>query len=235
MLILASDTSGASVSTALWQSGQLLGELTLNNGLTHSVSYLPLVQQLLRQCGKVIHDVDVFAVTVGPGSFTGIRIGISAVKAMAYAAGKLTVGVSSLEAMAWPFRACRDLLVCPMLDARNDRVFAGAWLNGRQVLPEANQLQAIFLTAAAGLIGAESRISGLLTLGCPLPSAEWSPGIDRATFGQAPRSFWLPRASSVGEMAELACAQGLATDPQILQANYLAIPAAERLKAKTHG
>ena len=92
MLILASDTSGPSVSVALWADSRLLGAMTQNVGLTHSVTYLPLVESMLQRCNRSIADVDLFAVTVGPGSFTGIRIGISAVKAMAYAAKKPAIG-----------------------------------------------------------------------------------------------------------------------------------------------
>ena len=214
MLILASDTSGPSVSVALWQDGRLLGEMMQNIGLTHSVTYLPLVENMLRQCKKDIAEVDLFAVTVGPGSFTGIRIGISAVKAMAYAAQKPAVGVSTLEAMAWPYRCCPDLLVCPMLDARNGRVYACAWQNGNLILPEANQVLTDFIEQVSLYRDrsdsarqpqsdyASQTGSQIMTLGCALPQAILTPDhAGRPIIQTAPAMAWLPRAAAVAEIA----------------------------------
>lgn len=246
MLILASDTSGPSVSVALWQDGRLLGEMMQNIGLTHSVTYLPLVENMLGQCKKSIAEVDLYAVTVGPGSFTGIRIGISAVKAMAYAAQKPAVGVSTLEAMAWPFRCCPDLLVCPMLDARNGRVYACAWQNGNLVLPEANQVLTDFIEQVSLYSDRSDSArqlqpdyfsqagSRIMTLGCTLPQALLAPDQNGRSIQIASAMTWLPRASAVAEIAAQSADRGLSADPQHLQANYLAVSAAERLKAHAH-
>jgi len=238
VLILASDTSGPSVSVALWTDGRLLGAMTQNVGLTHSVTYLPLIENLLQHCSRRIADVDLFAVTVGPGSFTGIRIGISAVKAMAYAAKKPAIGVSTLAALAWPYRSCPDLLVCPMLDARNGRVFAGAWQEGDCVLAEENQLLIDFLAHAAAMAdpAAASPDSdakrSIMLLGCAVPDPVWQSLPAGLIFRMAPVSSWLPQAAAVAEIADLAAAQGVPMDPQNLQANYLSASAAERLQKR---
>lgn len=241
MLILASDTSGPSVSVALWQDGRLLGEITQNVGLTHSVTYLPLIENLMIGCSRHMADIDLFAVTVGPGSFTGIRIGISAVKAMAYAAKKPAYGVSTLEAMAWPYRSCPGLLVCPMLDARNGRVFAGAWRDGDCVIAEENQLMTDFLAKAVAAAGLDrdqdpgcSARTAILMLGCtvPEPVRQVLPSLPLHTI--APLSSWLPSAAVVAEMAACAVDQGAPMDPQLLQAHYLSVSAAERMKKQTH-
>jgi len=244
VLILASDTSGPSVSVALWTDDHLLGAMTQNVGLTHSVTYLPLVESLLRHCNRVIADVDLFAVTVGPGSFTGIRIGISAVKAMAYAAKKPAIGVSTLAALAWPYRSCPDLLVCPMLDARNGRVFAGAWQEGDCVFAEENQLMTDFLAHIAAMAdpaavlpdGDAKRLipRAILLLGCPVPDPVWKSLPAGLIFRTAPVSNWLPQAAAVAEIAAMAAGQGALMDPQNLQANYLSASAAERLQKKRH-
>ena len=101
MRILAIDVSALAASAALTQDGKLLGEFFLNVGLTHSVTLLPMAEALLKNTGLTMADVDLFAVSHGPGSFTGVRIGVSTVKGLAWAAEKPCVGVSTLEAMAW--------------------------------------------------------------------------------------------------------------------------------------
>ena len=242
MLILASDTSGPSVSVALWLNGRLLGEMTQNVGLTHSVTYLPLIESLMEHCSRRMDEIDLYAVTVGPGSFTGIRIGISAVKAMAYAAKKPVFGVSTLEAMAWPYRSSPDVLVCPMLDARNGRVYAGTWQEGILVLQEENQLMTDFLAKAIRQAGSgsdpesgRSAAATILTLGCPIPDTVRLSLPDFPISRAAPVSSWLPHASAVAEMAAIASDRGLLMDPQQLQARYLSASAAERQKNQTHG
>lgn len=241
MLILASDTSGPSVSVALWQDGRLLGEITQNVGLTHSVTYLPLIENLMHGCSRRMADIDLYAVAVGPGSFTGIRIGISAVKAMAYAAKKPAYGVSTLEAMAWPYRSCPGLLVCPMLDARNGRVYAGAWRDGTCVMPEENQLMTDFLDHAVAAAGPEpdqhpggAACAAFLTLGCTVPEPVRQSLPTVPLHKMAPMSSWLPSAAAVAEMAACAAEQGVPMDPQMLQARYLSVSAAERMKKQTH-
>jgi tRNA threonylcarbamoyladenosine biosynthesis protein TsaB len=241
VLILASDTSGPSVSVALWTDGRLLGMMTQNVGLTHSVTFLPLIERLLQACKRSIAEVDLFAATVGPGSFTGIRIGISAVKAMAYAAKKPAIGVSTLAALAWPYRGCPDLLVCPMLDARNGRVFAGAWQDGDCVLAEENQLMTDFLAHAAAFADPAASSDGsvicekphaILLLGCPVPDPVWASLPSGPVFRIAPVSSWLPQAAAVAEIAALTAGQGAPMDPQNLEANYLSASAAERLQKR---
>lgn len=127
MLILASDTTGKSLSVALVRNGNLVGESRFNLGYNHAVTHLPQVMALLQACEISLETVDLLAVTSGPGSFTGTRIGLSSLKALAYAAGKPLLGVSTLETLAWPWRHLAQTLVCPVLDARNGRVYAACY------------------------------------------------------------------------------------------------------------
>ena len=136
MLILACDTSNSACSACIFEDGRVLAQTLLSLGRTHSLTFMPMVHDLMKQSGRTYQELDAFACTVGPGSFTGIRIGISAVKTMALVAGKPAVPVSSLAALVYPFSCWKDALVVAMTDARNRRVFSSAYYAGVQVIPE---------------------------------------------------------------------------------------------------
>ena len=100
MLILAIDSTAVAASVALLFDGAPLAAFHLDNGNTHSETLLPMVESVLRCTGKTVDDIDLFAVSAGPGSFTGVRIGVATVKGLAFGKGKPCVGVSTLEALA---------------------------------------------------------------------------------------------------------------------------------------
>ena len=122
MLILAFESSAKSASVALVKDGELLSQYSQCSALTHSRTLLPMAEDMLKNAEIKLSDVDLIAVAHGPGSFTGIRIGVSTVKGLSWAADKPCVGVSTLEAMAW-----HGLLsggyVCPVMDARRQQVY----------------------------------------------------------------------------------------------------------------
>ncbi len=122
MKILAFDSSAIVASVALCEDETVLGELTLNNGNTHSETLLPSAQFLLSQLNLSTDDVDLFAVSKGPGSFTGVRIGVATVKGLAFGTEKPCIGVSTLEALAYNLLAC-DGLICPVMNARRGQVY----------------------------------------------------------------------------------------------------------------
>lgn len=122
MLMLAFESSAKPASVALVRDGELLAQSTQITALTHSRTLLPMAEDLLKNCEISIKDVDVFAVAHGPGSFTGIRIGVSTVKGLAWASGKPCIGVSTLEAMAWN-GVSRGGIICPVMDARRSQVY----------------------------------------------------------------------------------------------------------------
>jgi tRNA threonylcarbamoyladenosine biosynthesis protein TsaB len=124
MLILAADTTTPSGSVALLRDEVVLGEVDLDTPGTHSASLLPSIDFLLRAQGLNVEAVDGFAVAAGPGSFTGIRIGLSVVKALAYASGRAVAPVSTLEALAAKLEGPRPGLACPLLDAKRGEVYA---------------------------------------------------------------------------------------------------------------
>lgn len=102
MKILALESSAVACSVCLWEDGRLLAQSFQNSGLTHSRTLMSLCGDLLKNGGYTLDEVDVVAVAAGPGSFTGLRIGVAAAKGLAWAGDKLCAGVSTLEAMAWP-------------------------------------------------------------------------------------------------------------------------------------
>ena len=122
MLILAFESSARAASVALLRDGSLLSQYSQCSALTHSRTLLPMAEDMLRNAELTIGDVDLFAVAHGPGSFTGVRIGVSTVKGLAWAADKPCVGVSTLEAMAWHGLAAGGV-ICPVMDARRSQVY----------------------------------------------------------------------------------------------------------------
>ena len=122
MLILAFESSAKAASVALCRDGHLISQYSQCSGLTHSRTLLPMAEDMLKNAELKLQDVDLIAVAHGPGSFTGIRIGVSTVKGLAWAADKPCVGVSTLEAMAWHGLAAGGV-VCPVMDARRSQVY----------------------------------------------------------------------------------------------------------------
>lgn len=122
MKILALESAAAVASAALTEDCRTLAELTLDNGNTHSETLLPMVDTLLSMTGLTLADIDLFAASVGPGSFTGIRIGAATIKGLTFGKDRCCLGVSSVEALAWNLRGT-DGLICPVLNARRRQVY----------------------------------------------------------------------------------------------------------------
>ena len=122
MILLAVDTSGPVAGVAVVQDGLVRYEAMVRNKLTHSENMMPMVEEALNRCGLSAEQLDLLGVTVGPGSFTGLRIGVSAIKGMAYALGKPCKSVSTLLAMAYNFTVT-DCILCAVMDARCNQVY----------------------------------------------------------------------------------------------------------------
>ena len=122
MKILAVESSAVAASAALVEDGKLLGEFFLNVGLTHSATLMPMIRSLLQYADVSIRDVDLFAAANGPGSSTGVRIGVSTVKGLAQPLDKPCIGISTLLSMAHNLRGS-DALICCAMDARCRQVY----------------------------------------------------------------------------------------------------------------
>ena len=125
MKILSFDSSATSASVCLFDTNEskVIGEFYINTKLTHSQTLIPMLDSLISSADININDIDCFAVNTGPGSFTGIRIGVSAVKGMAMALDKPCVGVSTLNCIAHNFIDFDDVIICSCMDARRNQVY----------------------------------------------------------------------------------------------------------------
>lgn len=133
MKILAIDTSAKVASTALFDGRKMIAQWYLDAGFTHSETLLPMIDSLLSFTSYSLEEIDALAVSCGPGSFTGLRIGISAVKGIAQAMGKPCIPISTLEAAAYLCMGL-SLVVCPVMDARREQLYAAAFeIEGMQV------------------------------------------------------------------------------------------------------
>ena len=124
MLILAVDTTTFSGSVALLDNVKLIAEVCMDSSSTYSERLLSSIHFMLQTSGLEIRDVEAFALAIGPGSFTGIRIGLSTVKSFAYASGKSIAPVSTLRALAFKLRLPQSRLLCPLLDAKKGEIYA---------------------------------------------------------------------------------------------------------------
>ena len=122
-VILAVDTSAKSVSCAIAQDDRIIGSFYANNGLTHSQTLMPMIENLLAVTNVSVQQLDAIAVNAGPGSFTGVRIGVSAVKGLAFTNNTPCISVSTLESMAEQTTIPTGAIVCGVMDARCQQVY----------------------------------------------------------------------------------------------------------------
>lgn len=126
MKILALDTSALVAAVAVMEDDRLLAEYMLNHRKTHSQQLVAMIREVLASLELAPKDIDVFAASTGPGSFTGLRIGVTTVKAMAYATGKPVVSVPTLDAIAYNI-PMNSFTICPVMDARNNQVYTALY------------------------------------------------------------------------------------------------------------
>lgn len=122
MKILALETSATAASAAVCEDESLIAQTFQRTGLTHSATLMPMVESMLKNAGMTLQEMDLIAVAAGPGSFTGLRIGVSAAKGLAWPLDKPCAGVSTLEAMAWQLVGMEGV-VCAAMDARRQQVY----------------------------------------------------------------------------------------------------------------
>ena len=222
-ILLSLDTSSLAASAALWEDERLLGEFFINAKLTHSQTAMPMVEDLLKATQTSLSQVDLFAVSTGPGSFTGLRIGIAAVKGMAHALGKPCIPVSTLKGMAYNLLGF-DGYVCPVMDARCQQVYTALFemVGGRPVQVEEDS--AIPLTQLENRLSRLSKRVFLVGDGAKLCYNECIGSCPNIVL--APPSLLFQKASSVAQAAleDLEAAVPAAE----LAPAYLRLPQAER-------
>lgn len=224
MLWLAVESATLVAGVAVGRDDRILCEVTSHSALTHSERLLPMIDQALSLAGTDVAQLERLVVAVGPGSFTGLRIGLATVKGLAQALGLMVTPVSTLEALAWQ-QQTSDLVV-PLLDARKQQVYAAAYR--RQLLG----LQTIEPPQAVALSDLLTRLSGQSVLfageGAAIYRSEISRQLPTAQFA-APLHNW-PRA---GSLALLAWQDGRApVESALLHPDYLRASSAEQKLAE---
>jgi len=133
MNILAVESSGMVAAVAVVREGRLIGEYFLDHEKTHSQHLMPLVEQLLAGLDMEIADIDIFAASKGPGSFTGLRIGLATVKGLAQTLDKPIIGVPTLDGLAYNLLS-RQGLICPIMNARREQVYTSIYRSNGKLL-----------------------------------------------------------------------------------------------------
>ena len=136
MNILAVEASGLVASAAVLEDDLLKTEFTVNNRLTHSETLLPMIREMFDISGLDLHGIDAVAVSAGPGSFTGLRIGAATAKGLALALNVPIISVSTLQAMSYGLCEVSDAVICPVMDARRQQVYSAAYRQGAVLLKE---------------------------------------------------------------------------------------------------
>ena len=225
MLILAFETSAKAASAALLEDGRLLGESYQNTGLTHSQTLLVMAENLLAQCGKTVAQVTAVAVAAGPGSFTGVRIGVAAAKGFAWGRQLPCYGVSTLEAMALSLGAWQGY-VCPCMDARRSQVYNALFSVNQGTLERLREDRAIALSELAEELKALDGPIFLVGDGSTLTYRTLSGEIPNLVL--PPEHRMHQRADGVALLAARKIAAGESGDANALTPNYLRLSQAER-------
>ena len=225
MLILAFETTAKAGSVALTENGKLLGEFYQNTGMTHSQTLLTMAQDLLKSCGKAVTDVTAVAVAQGPGSFTGVRIGVAAAKGFAWGAQIPCFGISTLEAMAKTLGVYQGY-VCPCMDARRSQVYNALFYVNHGEIRRVQPDRAIALADLGEELKKLSEPVFLVGDGSVLCYNTLSDSVPGLVL--PPEHRMHQRACGVALLAEEALAAGQTGDGNALTPNYLRLSQAER-------
>jgi tRNA threonylcarbamoyladenosine biosynthesis protein TsaB len=209
MKVLAADTCTSSESVAFLEDERVVAEWTLSSAETHNRRLLRSIHLLLQEIGWSLGDIDGFAVTMGPGSFTGVRIGLTTIKTLAWTLSKPFIGVPSLDALAVPL-ATGSLPICTLLDAQKQEVYFGHFLpDGRGGVSLLNSYQVLPAKSVADKIGTPTLFCGN---GCTLHRGLFKERLGEL-FVEAPYPFHLIRAGFVGKIAVSPLLRGESDDP----------------------
>ena len=229
MRILALDSTALVASVALCEDEARLGEIMIDNGNTHSETLLPMVEFLLGRFDMTADDVDVFAASAGPGSFTGVRIGAATVKGLAFATDKPCIGVSTLDALAYNLRGF-DGLVCPVMNARRKQVYTALFRARDGVLERLMPDSAIAIEELDKILsqyGEPVRLCG--------DGYEITEELLTHEILPVPMQMRQQSAYSVAQIARAAYDSGVRTTDIELSPTYLRLSQAERERAEKQG
>ncbi|ABO51391.1 peptidase M22, glycoprotease [Desulforamulus reducens MI-1] len=231
MYILGIEAATPVAGVAMVENGRILAERLVNNRRTHSVNLLPMIKDIIEEAGITTKQVNAVAVSSGPGSFTGLRIGMTTAKTLAWIWQIPIIGVSTLEALALPLMA-REQIVCPILNARKNEVYTSIF-RGRTGRPE--MLEGPLAIGISELVQKLEKWPGPVTFvgdAVPVYQEEIIKLLgQRALFGA--QSAQLPRGAAVAELGYWEMLAGGGVMPLDLEPEYIRLSEAEvKLAAK---
>ena len=226
MKLLALDSSSIVATAALIDEDKIIGEMIVNHKKNHSQKLMPLIQQLLDEVEVKIEDVDAYGVCIGPGSFTGIRIGLSTAKALAQVGDKPIVGISTLEGLAFNLPYSKGLL-CPILDAQREQIYTGLykWKGNQMICIEKDQ--AVFVDEWVEELGKGAENICLIGDGIPKYASKFKEKLGERVF-IAPTTSRMPRAASIANLALQKILKGEASDYKSVIPHYIRKSQAEQ-------
>jgi tRNA threonylcarbamoyladenosine biosynthesis protein TsaB len=226
MKILALDTSSIVATVALMEDSKLIGEFTIHHKRTHSQKLMPMIAELMESCEMTIEEIDLIAIAKGPGSFTGLRIGIATAKGLAQVRNIPVIGVSTLDALAFNLPFCHGL-ICPLLDARRNQVYTAVYKWDGSALHCIERPMAVSIDKMIDKLS--SRLEPVIFVG---DGVEINKEILLQKLGErvvwAPNTAKMPRASSVAQLALQKAQKGDVENFYELTPEYLRKSEAER-------
>ena len=151
MIVLSIDSSSKVATVAILKDDVLLGEYILNDKREHSVILMPLIENLLKECNLSIDDIDGYVVSKGPGSFTGLRIGMATIKGMSFGNNKPYISISSLDALAYNLISFNGI-ICPIMDALRENVYTALYKNNNDSLEKIMDYTALDIDELVNLL-----------------------------------------------------------------------------------
>lgn len=228
MKILCLEGTAKIASCAILDGANTLAEYTVHPGaLSHSELLLPMCESLLTSCGLTVDDIDLFATAVGPGSFTGVRIGVSVVKGLAFGRGKPCAEVSSLEALAESLTPLRGIL-CPVMDARRSQVYNAIFKSSGEGTVRLSEDRAIPLDTLAEELLALSAEAPFYLVGDGYEIAREALTAAGVPLAETPLALRGQNAAAVGRCAYRMACEGKTVSDEALRPLYLRLPQAER-------
>ena len=233
MRILGIDSSCSVATVAILKDGMLEMEIYLNHKLQHSVVLFPMIEDMLSKLEITVDDIDAVAVSGGPGSFTGLRIGVASAKGIAQGGNKDFIGISSLDAMAFQ-QTGFDGIICPIMDALRDNVYTALYRRGEVEPQRLGEYMALHVDELLGQLSCRNEKVMFCGDALPIHKERIKECLgERAFF--APANASLPRASSIAELALCRLGTGEKDDIHTFSPIYLRKSQAEREYEKKHG
>ena len=229
MRILALESSAVAASACVMEDEKILSEFYMNTKQTHSQTLLPMAKAALDCAGLSVNEMILLAVSAGPGSFTGVRIGVACIKGLAFPKNTSCCGVSTLEAMAMNLRG-QQALVCAVMDARCGQVYNGLFLTGENRVQRLTEDRALSMEELAAELPTwmKEREIPLILVGDGARLCFESPYFADISCALAPEHLRMQRASGVAEAARQAFLEGNTVSPERLAPIYLRLPQAQR-------